>query len=347
MISITVSNFGNVSTGEPAYAWKMKNGNGMEVTLISWAAAIQSILVPDKNGALRDVVLGYDTIGEYEAGTCWFGAFVGRYANRIEGSAFELNGKKWTLPANDGRNHLHGEPGKRPYTAEVVGDSVVFHGVSPDGEEGFPGTVTFTVAYQLTEDNALKITYRAETDADTVVNFTNHSYFNLNGQTGETIYDHVLTLNCDEFTEGNEETIPTGRILPVAGTPMDFTAGRALGESIDSDYPQLVMSGGYDHNFVIRGTAGTLREAAKLVSNESGIVMRCLTTQPGVQLYSGNYILPPSSTGKKGMVYPRRGGMCLETQHYPCSPNHPEFPSTVLHCGEKYEEVTIYQFETL
>lgn len=346
MSIITVSNFGTLSTGEPAYAWTMKNSKGMSVTVISWACAIQQILVPDREGNLRDVVLGYDSIEEYEAGTSWFGAFIGRYGNRIEGASFTLNGKTWQLPANNGRNHLHGVLGKRMYTAEVVDDSVVFYGVSPDGEEGYPGTLTFTVAYRLTEANELQITYRAETDADTVVNFTNHSYFNLNGQNGSTIYDHVVTLNCSTFTEGNAETIPTGRILPVEGTPMDFTSPRRIGESIDCDDPQIVMGGGYDHNFVIDGNAGTLRKAASVVSPESGIVMHCETTQPGVQLYSGNFIKLPSSRGKQGITYPKRGGLCLETQHFPCSPNHDNFPSTVLHPGEQYEETTVYRFET-
>ncbi len=304
---------------------------------------MQRVLVPDASGRKTDVVLGYDDLRSYEQGNCFFGAFVGRYANRIKGAAFELNGKRYELEKNDGRNHLHGVYCRRVFEAETEGDTLVFRGVSPDGEEGFPGTLRFEVRYRLTEDNALEIGYRAATDADTVLNFTNHSYFNLNG--GGDILGHRLTIYADRFTEGDAEILPTGRICKVNGTPMDFRAGRRIGEDIASDWEQLRLAGGYDHNFILNGEAGKLRKMAAAKGDVSGIRMEAYTTQPAVQLYTGNYVDRDTAPfGRGGARYPRFAGFCLESQHYPCSPNFPDFPSTLLRPGEEYREETVYRF---
>ena len=337
----TVTPFGTSASGEQIFKYTLENDSGMSVSLINYACAVQSVVLPDKNGTPTDVVLGYDTAEEYEKGGVFLGAFVGRYANRIRASEFELNGKTYKLPENDGRNHLHGTFAHRVFPAEIKDGGVVFRGVGEDGEEGFPGRLQFEVSYTLTEDNALRISYRAVTDADTVINLTNHSYFNLNGQDGSDVLDHTLTLNAAYFTEGNAETIPTGRILPVDGTPMDFRAGKKLGAEMHTDYEQTRLCNGYDHNFVLDGTKG---EFAVLRSENTGIELHCSTDQPGVQLYSGNFI--DNERGKGGVIYPKHGAVCLETQHFPCSPNFPQFPSTVLRAGECFTSETVYRFCT-
>ena len=249
----------------------------------------------------------------------------------------------YTLEKNDGNNHLHGVYCRQVFEGAAEGDTLIFRRVSPDGEEGYPGTLTFEVRYSLTERNALEIEYRARTDADTVVNFTNHTYFNLNG-CGD-ILGHTLTLCADRYTEGDAETLPTGRIAKVTGTPMDFRAGRVIGEDIGSDFEQLRLAHGYDHNFVLNGDAGSLRKMAAARGDRSGIRMEAFTTQPGVQLYTGNFVdRDPVPFGKGGVRYPRFGGFCLESQHFPCSPNFPDFPTTVLRPGEEYRETTVYRF---
>lgn len=343
MTEIKKSDFGTLRTGEKIVKYTLKNSSGMCVGILNYACAVQSIVVPDKNGTPVDTVLGYDTAEGYEDDDCFLGLFVGRYANRIKGAAFELNGKTYTLPKNDGNNHLHGTFAHRTYPAEVQGDTVVFHGVSEDGEEGFPGKLTFDVSYRLTEQNELVIRYLAATDSDTVVNFTNHSYFNLNGQDGSTVLEHTLQLCADTFTEGNAETIPTGNILPVDGTPMDFRKAKKLGAELHTDYEQTKLCKGYDHNFIL-DCDGSVKEIAVLQSAQTGIRMVCATNQPGVQIYSGNFL--DGVRGKNGVAYPDHGGVCLETQHYPCSPNFPQFPTTVLKPGETYDYTTVYQFLT-
>jgi len=342
MKTIRPETFGISKTGETVYRYILENDYGMRVQIISYACAIQSIFVPDKNGRLTDVVLGYDTFAEYEAGDCFFGAFVGRYANRIKKAQFRLNGKIYSLPQNDGANHLHGTYANRVFPAEIVEDRLVFHGVSPDGEEGFPGTLTFDVTYQLTDVNELIIDYQAQTDADTVINFTNHSYFNLNGNDGSTILSHTLKLNADSFTEVDRETLPTGVIMPVDGTPMDFRMGKKIGEAVDDSSDQIRRCQGVDHNFVLKEST-SLKLAGVLESENNGITMRCYTTQPGIQIYTGNFL--KDEPGKYGVIYPQYGAVCLETQHYPCSPNYPQFPSTLLKTDDKYTQRTIYQFE--
>lgn len=343
MTTISAEPFGVTESGETVTRWTLQNSAGMSARIISYACAVQSIAVPDGNGAPIDVALGYDDLAGYEAGGCYFGAFVGRYANRIKGASFELNGRRYTLEQNDGRNHLHGIFCRQVFDGATENDTLVFRRVSPDGEEGYPGTLAFEVRYTLQEDNALVIKYRAETDADTVVNFTNHTYFNLNGA-GD-ILNHRLTLAASRFTEGNAEILPTGKILPVDGTPMDFRGGKVIGEGIASDYEQIALCRGYDHNFILDTGGNLMRQFAEAEGDISGIRLKAYTTQPAVQLYTGNYVDDDTAPlGKNGVRYPRYAGFCLETQHYPCSPNYPQFPSTVLRPGETYRHTTIYRF---
>lgn len=343
MATILEEPFGVTKAGEPVTRWTLRNNAGMCVCVLSYACAVQSIVVPDGNDALVDVALGYDDLAGYEAGSCYFGAFVGRYANRIRGASFELNGTRYTLEKNDGNNHLHGVYCRQVFDGSVENDTLVFRRVSPDGEEGYPGTLRFEVRYTLREDNALVIDYRAETDADTVVNFTNHTYFNLNGA-GD-ILNHRLTLAASRFTEGDAETLPTGNILPVDGTPMDFRGGKVIGEGIASDYGQVALCRGYDHNFILDTDGILMRQFAEAEGDVSGIRLKAYTTQPAVQLYTGNYVDDDAAPhGKDGVRYPRYAGFCLETQHYPCSPNFPQFPSTVLRPGEQYQHKTVYRF---
>lgn len=336
--------FGQTKTGEPVFRYDLKNSKGMCVRILNYGCIIQSILVPDRDGRAVDVALGYDDLSGYEAGSCFFGAFVGRYANRIKGARFTLNGETYHLEKNDGGNHLHGSYCRRVFEGAVDGDSLIFQYTSPDGEEGYPGTLDMHIRYTLSEDNALEIGYTASADADTVVNFTNHTYFNLNGS-GD-ILGHFLQLKADRYTEADPETLPTGKILSVGGTPMDFRFGKRIGEDLLCDWPPLKMTRGYDHNFILDEKAGTLRKFAQSTGEKSGITLEAFTTQVAVQLYTGNFVDGDSAPfGKGGVRYPRYAGFCLETQHYPCSPNFPEFPSTVLHPGEEYHEKTVYRFK--
>lgn len=335
MSIIHSSPFGALSTGEAVTLYTLENASGLRVGILDYGCTVQSLVF---NGT--DVVLGYDDAAGYEQGSCFFGAFVGRYANRIKGSAFDLNGKHYVIPANEGENHLHGVLTKTMFAASEEGGSLVLRYRSPDGEEGFPGNLDLAVKYTLTDENELIMDYTASTDADTVLNLTNHSYFNLNGHDSGSVLTHTLRLDAESFTEGGAGTIPTGNILPVQGTPMDFTVEKPVGQDIDADFPQLRMTDGYDHNYILGGTAGALRPFATLRA-ESGIRMDALTTQPAVQLYTGNFV---HGSGKNGASYGKNSALCLETQHYPCSPNFPAFPSTVLHPGELYRETTVYRF---
>lgn len=341
MADITSRPFGITAAGEAVTLYTMKNSKGMSVGVLDYGCTVQSILVKSSGGEALDVVLGYDDAAGYENGSSFFGTFVGRYANRIKGSAFDLGGKHYEIPANEGKNHLHGVLTKTVFEASEDNGSLVLKYLSPDREEGFPGNLDITVKYSLTEENELVMEYTAVTDADTVVNFTNHSYFNLNGCNGGDILGHTLTLEADQFTEGGPETIPTGRILPVRGTPMDFTAGKTVGQDIRADFEQLRLCRGYDHNFILRGEDGKMKCCAVLKGEKSGITMECSTTQPAVQLYTGNFV---DDTGKGGVKYGQYSALCLETQHYPCSPNFLEFPSTVLRPGEVYHQTTVYKF---
>ena len=303
---------------------------------MSYGGAITSLKTPDRDGRFGDIVLGFETLEEYVHNPRYFGALIGRHANRIARGRFSLNGIEYQLPCNNGANHLHGGFrgfDKRVWTVREDDNALHLTYFSKDGEEGYPGNVTAFVDYTLL-DNELRIDYRATTDRDTIVNLTNHSYFNLRGE--GTILDHELTLHADHFTPVSEDLIPTGEIKRVAGTPMDFRNGKAIGS-------ELQAAGGYDHNFVLNDWDGSLRSAARLYEPATGRVLEILTTEPGIQFYSGNF-LDGSFTGKNGFVLARYTGLCLEPQHFPDAPNHPNFPSTVLRPGEEYKHTSIYRF---
>ena len=342
-MSITKHPFGTTSDGKDAYLYCMKNSEGAYVTVCSYGCRIVSICVPDREGVLRDVCLGYDTLEEYEQDTASFGAVVGRHANRIGKGEFTLNGVFYRLAVNNGPNHLHG--GLRGFhhynwESQISGSTVRFTRMSPDGEEGYPGNLTMIVTYSWSEDNELCISYQARTDRDTIFNTTNHTYFNLDGEDADTVLNHNLMIKAASFTETDENCLTTGRILDVAGTPMDFTKAKPIGQDIRADYYQLASCGTYDHNFVLSGSG--LTEAAILSSEESGIRLTCFTDQPGLQLYVP--AKSPAGHGKSGHSYPAYGSVCLETQHFPNATSHPEFPSVVLTPGKPFSSKTIYHF---
>ena len=323
--------------------YTLTNDQGFEASIITYGGAITSLKVPDRNGVLGDIVLGYETLDEYVKNPRYFGALIGRHANRIGMGKFSLNGVDYQLPQNNGVNHLHGGFNgfdKRVWDASDDGIVLRLIYLSRDGEESYPGNVTAEVTYKLSE-NRLSIDYRASTDADTIVNLTNHSYFNLKGD--GTILDHELTLNADGFTPVSSDLIPTGEIRSVVATPMDFRKGKAIGSEINEPYDQLGFTGGYDHNFVLNDHDGTLRSAGRLYEASTGRVLEILTTQPGMQFYSGNF-LDGSLVGKKRIVYHKYTGLCLEPQHFPDAPNHSNFPSTLLRPGEEYKQSTVFRF---
>ena len=344
MTKITSAPFGALRDGTAVTCWTLENGRGMTVRVLDYGCTIRSVLVPDRDGGTRDVVLGYDDLAGYEAGTCWFGAFVGRYANRIKNAAFSLNGKTYTLSKNDGENHLHGTFERRVFAGGPEDGRLVLRYTSPDGEEGYPGTLDLTVTYGLTEDNALVLDYRALTDADTVVNLTNHSYFNLDGAGAGDILDHRLTLAAGRYTEAGPDTIPTGQILSVEGTALDLRVGRTVRDAFGDGTLLAMTCRGFDHNMILDKVPG-LAPCGEAFSAASGISMEFSTTQPAAQVYTGNFVDGDAAAfGKGGVRYPRYAGLCLESQHYPCSPNFEEFPSTVLHPGEEYHQTTAYRF---
>lgn len=344
--------FGTLSDGMEVPLYTLVNDNGASVDITPYGGIVVRLRVPDREGNLGDVVLGFDTLEEYLDHNPFFGCLVGRYANRIANGRFTLNGVTYGLPENDGPNTLHG--GVRGFDKKLwqaaaretaAGPALALGLLSPDGEEGFPGNLSLSVVYTLTDDDALRIDYTAVTDAPTVVNLTNHSYFNLSAGEMPTILDHVLMLNADAFTPADETLIPTGEVRPVEGTPMDFREPRRIGARIDADDEQLALGGGYDHNWVINGEPGELRLAARAKEPTSGRVMEVHTTEPGVQVYTGN-ALPAGLPGKDDQVYGPRAGLCLETQHFPDSPNKPAFPSTELAPGETFQSATLYAFST-
>jgi aldose 1-epimerase len=345
--------FGKTEEGQQVDLYTLTNKNGVEVAITNYGGTVVSWKVPDRNGQVADVVLGYDNVKDYEAGKAYFGATVGRYANRIAHGKFTLNGATYTLAKNDGENHLHGGIkgfSKRVWTAKDVsgsnGQALELSYLSKDGEEGYPGNLSVTVVFTLTEKNELKIDYSATTDKDTVLNLTNHSYFNLAGQGSGDILSHQLTLNADRFTPVDATLIPTGELRKVKGTPFDFTQPTAIGARINQDDEQLKLGKGYDHNWVLnKPKIGVLTLAAELYEPKSGRLLEVRTTQPGVQFYTGNF-LDGTAHGKEGKVYNYRTGMCLETQHFPDSPNHPDFPSTVLKPGQRFHSTTIYKVST-
>ena len=335
--------------GRPVILYTLKNSHGVEVRAMNYGGIIQSIRVPDRNGKFADIVLGHDTSEGYMPNPPYLGAIVGRYANRIANGTFTLDGKTYTLLKNDGPNTLHG--GTTRTFDKVIWDtqplndknSVLFEYVSKDGEEGFPGNMRVKVTYTLTDSNELVIDYEATTDKASPINVSQHSYFNLKGEGNGDILDHELMLNADKFTPVDKNLIPTGELRPVKGTPFDFTKPMKIGARIDDNYEQLVLGHGYDHNFIINRKGEGMTLAARVYEPSTGRVLEVSTTQPGVQFYSGNF-LDGSVTGKDGHVYKRRFGFCLETQHYPDSPNHPDFPNTILKPGETFHQKTIFKF---
>ena len=344
--SVTRQAFGKTSEGTPVDIYSVSDGK-IELRVMTYGAIIVSLRAPDRNGKLDDVVLGCDSVEKYEAQTAHFGGIVGRYANRIAHGSFQLDGHTYSIPKNDGDNSLHGGTrgfDKVVWTGKQISDGVELTYVSKDGDQGFPGTLTTTVRYILNE-SALRIEYSAVTDKDTVVNLTNHSYFNLKGQGNGDILGHVLKIDASRMTPVDATLIPTGELKSVEGTPLDFRAPHSIGERINADDAQLRLGRGYDHNFVLDHAPDKLTEAAEVYEPTTGRILRVLTTEPGLQFYTGNF-LDGSITGKEGRVYNRRFAFCLETQHFPDSPNHPAFPSTELKPGQKFHSVTIFEFSS-
>jgi aldose 1-epimerase len=344
--------FGRISPEKPVQLYLLENHKGMKVTITDYGATVVSLTVPDKHGKHGDVVLGYDSLEEYIEGTYFFGCIVGRYANRIAQGRFKLNEEQYLLAQNETRNHLHGGIlgfDKVLWDARTLDDhenGIQFSYLSRDGEEGYSGNVSVKVVYTVTEDNELRIDYHATTDKPTVLNLTNHSYFNLAGAGCADILDHELQIDADRFTPVDKDLIPTGELTPVAGTPMDFTRATRIGARIDQDDQQLVLGHGYDHNWVLNTGGDLSNPAARAYDPNSGRMMEVFTTQPGLQFYSGNF-LKDQIKGKDGKSYTHRGAFCLETQHFPDSPNQSHFPSTCLEPGSVYEQATIYRFSVI
>ena len=341
--------FGKTSDGTEVFLFTLKNKKGMEARITNFGGIVVSLTAPDKNGKFDDVVLGFDNLEDYEKPGPYFGATIGRYANRIAGGKFKLEGKQYQVPVNDPPNMLHGGKvgfDKRVWKVVRTGAQAVhLQYVSKNGEEGFPGTLTVDVTFTLDDNNELKIDYLATTDKPTILNLTNHSYFNLKGQGEGDILGHELQLHASNYTPVDEHLIPTGKIAPVAGTPLDFTKSTAIGKRIDDPNPQMKLAIGYDFNYVIDGGGKSLTRAARVHEPTSGRVMEVLTTEPGIQFYSGNH-MEGEIHGKAGKTYKYRNGFSLEAQHYPDSPNHPSFPTTELKPGDKYQQTTIYRFST-
>ena len=343
-MAIIKTNFGSIDN-KKVYLFTLINNHETEIQITNYGGIITSIKIKDKDNNFIDITLGFDNLDGYLNKHPYFGALIGRYGNRIAGAEFELNGKTYKLFANNGKNHLHG--GKKGFDKviwdyETSNNNLKLSYLSPDGEEGYPGNLKVTVNYTLTEKNELKISYEGVSDADTVLNLTNHSYFNLNGEGSGNIINHKLTLNADYFIPTDSESIPTGKIKSVTGTPFDFIESKAIGTRIENKDEQLKFAGGYDHNFVINNSADSLKFAGRVESEKSGIKMDLYTTEPGVQFYTGNY-LDGSLKGKSGN-YNKNAGFCLETQHYPDSPHFSIFPTSVLKKGDIFRSETVYRF---
>jgi aldose 1-epimerase len=350
-MSITKHPYGTTADGTAVDRYTLANADGLSVCIITFGGIIARLDVPDRNGRMADIVLGYDSLATYEQNPSYMGAIIGRFANRISGGRFVLEGKQHVLAQNADGNHLHG--GNKGFdkvvwsARELVdGDGVELRHSSPDGDEGYPGTLNARVTYRLTDDNALRIGYEATTDKPTILNLTSHSYFNLAGAGSGDILGHELTINATCFTAVDAASIPTGELRAVAGTPLDFTVPTSIGSRIDADDEQLRFGSGYDHNYVLNPVAGQETPAARVVEPLSGRAMDVLTTEPGVQFYTGNF-LDPVPLGKGGKAYGRRHGFCLETQHYPDSPNKPAFPPVVLNPGEAFRSTTVFRFSTV
>ncbi len=350
--SMKTTVFGKLPDGREVHQYTLFNGKGLTAQVIDYGATITSLTVPDRNGKAADVVLGYDSLEGYRNGTAYLGAIVGRYGNRIGKGQFQLDGKPYQLTINDGENHLHG--GKIGFDkvlwdvttpADGSATSLQLQYVSRDGEEGYPGTVTLKVTYTLTSENGLRIDYEGTTDKPTILNPTQHSYFNLSGVFTNTILDHLLMIEADGITPVDKGLIPTGQIASVANTPMDFRTPMAIGTHINDKDEQLEFGRGYDHNWVLKSPAGKVRKVAELYDSASGRRMSVFTDQAGLQFYSGNF-LDGSAIGKGGVAYQQRSALCLETQAFPDTPNKPDFPSVTLRPGQTYHQTTIYQFST-
>ncbi|HJT66912.1 MAG TPA: aldose epimerase family protein [Pyrinomonadaceae bacterium] len=349
--TITKASFGKTTDGHSVDIYTLRNRRGMEARITNYGGIVVSLTAPDRDGKLADVVLGYNDLDTYMRPPFpYFGAIIGRYGNRIAKGRFTLNGVEYKLAVNNGENHLHGGIkgfDKVVWTARerktAGGPALVLNYLSKDGEEGYPGNLRTTVVYTLTNKNELRIDYTASTDKDTVTNLTHHSYFNLAGEGNGDILKHNLVLRADSFIPTDAGSIPTGEIRSVAGTPFDFRKANTIGERINNDDEQLKFGNGYDHTWVIDSPMGTLRQAAVVYEPTSGREMEVWTTEPGVQFYTGNF-LDAAIIGKSGKPYPRRSGFCLETQHYPDSPNKPNFPTTTLRKGATYHSTTIYRF---
>lgn len=343
------SNFVSEVDGKPTALYVLKNENGAEACVTNWGGRLVSVMVPDKNGKMTDVVLGYDNIQQYvDSPDNNYGGLIGRYGNRIANAKFTLEGTEYQLPQNNNGHCLHGGPkgyhtcvwDARPIDAQTL----ELDYLSTDGEAGFPGNLNIKVTYTLTNDNAIHIQYKATTDKPTIVNLTNHSYFNLSGVPGSQILDHKIMIDADTYVPVDSTLIPIGGLDPVENTPMDLRQPTTIGDHIDDDFQQLAYGGGYDHNWVLNTKGDINKVAAKVIAPTSGIVMEVYTNEPGIQFYAGNAMAKEGDKGKLGVVYPYRGALCLETQHYPDSPNQPSFPSVVLRPSETYTSECIYKF---
>ena len=354
-MKVEKSDFGTLGDSTAVSLFTLSNDNGMQVSITNYGGIITSLMVPDKEGNIEDVVLGFDSLEGYRSDVYlqempYFGAIIGRYGNRIGNAKFSLDGEEYKLAANNGPNHLHG--GLKGFdkvvweAEEMNGENEVgvkLHYLSADMEEGYPGNLSVDITYTLNNDNELKIDYKATTDKKTVVNLTNHAYFNLTGNAERDILEHEVMINADKYTPVSETLIPTGELAPVEGTPFDFTEPTAVGQRINEDNEQLKFGNGYDHNWVLNGVAGERKLAATVFDPTSSRFMEVFTTEPGIQFYTGNF-LNGKITGKGDVKYEQRYGLCLETQHFPDSPNQPEFPSVELNPGETYDTQTTYKF---
>jgi aldose 1-epimerase len=349
-MSIVKNFYGKTLYGQDVDLYILTNRNSMSASITNYGGIVVSLLVPDRHGKLDDVVLGFDKLEHYFTGRDYFGAAIGRHANRIEDAVFEINGIEYHVARNDGNNHLHGGTigyDKVVFDAKIVNkdgiEALELSYSSFDGEENYPGNLDVKVTYTLTEDNSLRIEYYAVTDMDTVVNLTNHSYFNLSGHNSGDITGHKLMIHANSFTAINNECIPTGEIRNVEGTPMDFRHLKTIGDALESKDEQIVFGKGYDHNWVLNANSGKLERVAELRDDISGRIMEVFTTKPGLQFYSGNFLKGPIA-GKNGAVYDKWSGLCLETQYFPNALKYKHFPSPILKVGEVYNHTTIYKF---
>ena len=348
-MGMTKSVFGKTSDGEVVHLATVSNQKGMSIEVLDYGATLVSVNVPDKYGNTEDVALGYDDVLDYEKGCAYFGATIGRCGNRVDHAEFSINGKEYFMEKNEGENVCHSGPrcySRRMWDMELLEkeNSVRFHLVSPNMDQGFPGTFDVTVTYTLTEENELKIHYNGTCDQDSLINMTNHSYFNLHGQdSGKTVEDHIVWIDADSFTPVREDLIPTGEIRSVEKTPLDFRMAKELGRDICDHYEQMKIGSGYDHNFVLNHYDGKLRKVAEVKDPESGRVMEVFTDLPAMQVYSGNF-LAGGPAGKNGAVYGNRSGLAMETQYCPDAVHHENFVSPILKAGEVYDTVTVYKF---